>query len=86
MKFSKQFLIDTNGDENDVINEISDTSRWCVLYDRIFKYEGNLYSADYRVGATEQQDERPYELEDDEIDCPEMEEYTKVITAYRLKK
>ena len=86
MLFSKQFLSDTNGDENDVINEISDTSRWAVQYDRVFKFDGKFYAAPYQVGATEQQDESAYEYDDEEIDCPEMEEYTKTIKVYLLKK
>lgn len=86
MKFSKQFLIHTNGDENDVINEISGKSRWSVQYARVFKFDGKLYAAPYQVGATEKQAESAYEYEADEIDCPEMEEYTKVIKDYRLKK
>lgn len=86
MKFSKQFLIDTLGDANDVVNEICDTSRWAVQYSRIFKFNGKFYSAPYQIGATEQQDESAYEYEDNELECPEMECFTKVITAYREKK
>ncbi len=86
MKFSKEFLIDTLGDENDVVNKICDTSRWSVQYSRIFKHNGNFYSAPYQIGATEQQDESAYEYDNDEIECPEMEAFTRVITDYRLKK
>lgn len=86
MKFTKEFLIETNGDDNDVVNEIRDTSRWSVQYYRVFKFEGKFYAAPYQIGATEQQDESAYEYEGDEIECPEVEEYTKTIKAYRLKK
>lgn len=85
MLFEKSFLQDTNGDENDKLNEIIDTRRWSVQYDRIFEFEGKLYSAPYSRGATESQDESPYEYEEDMIECPEMEAFEKIVIDYRVK-
>ena len=86
MKFNKEFLQDTCGDKNDVENEVYDTSRWSIHYSRVFKYDGKFYSAPYHVGATEMQEEYPYENDEEEIECPEMEPYQETITRYRIKK
>lgn len=70
MKFSKQFLQDM---EYEVIEEsIIDHSRWSVMYEVIFKHEDKFYVTSYSVGATEHQDETPYEYEPDEIECEEV--------------
>jgi hypothetical protein len=51
----------------------------------IFKVDDKFYKTNYQVGATEMQDEAPYEYEGDEIECPEMEPYEVTITKYRKK-
>lgn len=56
-----------------VLNEIYDTSRWSNHYTLVFKElaTDKFYQTDYREGATEQQDERPFEYED-EVVCTEV--------------
>jgi hypothetical protein len=46
--------------------EIVDTSRWSVFYSRVYKHIGTnkFYEMGYSSGATEQQDERPFEYDD----------------------
>ena len=53
---------------------VSDTSEWSVHYDVVFKdLETNKYYISYySEGATECQDELPYEFDLDEIDCKEV--------------
>jgi hypothetical protein len=91
MKFSKSFLVGLAREDYDdkvvelISTEIVDTTRWCVVYEQIFKFEDNFYSTSYQVGATENQDERPYEWEDDEIDCVEVVPTEKTITVYLPK-
>lgn len=79
MKFTKQFLKDLLwGDfEDDVDAEIVedvivDNRRWTITHYMVFKYEGKFYGTDYSVGATEQQDEAPFEYSDDIIECDEL--------------
>ena len=83
MLFPKQFLIDEEGET------ISDTivghRRWSVDYERIFRHEGRFFKTTYSVGATEGQDERPYEYDPDEIECPEVFP-TEVITIVYKEK
>lgn len=66
MKFAKSFL----------------HSRWSVRHRRVFKYQGNFYLTHFSRGATEMQDEQPYEYDPEEIDCPEMKEVAKLINGY----
>lgn len=56
-----------NPDFETVESSVSDTSRWSVHYDGVFKHlpSGKHYSASWSVGATESQDESPFEYEDE---------------------
>ncbi|MEG0898331.1 MAG: hypothetical protein RSF40_01295 [Oscillospiraceae bacterium] len=53
-------------------NDIVDTSRWSIYHEIIFEDKGKFYRTYYSVGATECQDESPWEYED-EIECIEVE-------------
>lgn len=92
MKFSKEELQelaweDFDSDRFEVIyQEIIDTSRWSIRYSMIFKFEDKFFSTAYSVGATESQDERPYEYEGDLIECIEVEPYEVTVTKYREVK
>lgn len=72
--FTKDYLRDEldlpyNAEEDKVI----DNSRWSINHEIIFKdTDGKMYSTYYSVGATESQDESPWEYED-EIECTEVE-------------
>jgi hypothetical protein len=63
--------------DNYIQNTIVDHRRWSVTHEIIFERDGHLYRAYYSVGATEYQDESPWEYED-EVECTEVKE-TKVI-------
>jgi hypothetical protein len=52
----------------------------------IFKFEDKLYKTSYSTGATEYQDEDPYEYEDDVIECPEVFPVEKTIIVYEAKR
>ncbi len=53
-------------------DEPIDTSRWSISHELVFKYEGKFYMTYYSVGATECQDESPWEFEES-VDCFEVE-------------
>lgn len=80
MKFSKKFL-QVDGGET-VYDRIVGHGRWSVHHERVFKHEGKFYKTDYRTGATESQDESPYDYEPDEIECVEVFPREKTITVY----
>ncbi len=57
-----------------VHDEIWDHRRWVVVHRLIFKKNNKLYETTYNIGATESQDESPFEYEPDEISCQEVRE------------
>ena len=87
MKFPKETLQDLLWEEDTdeliiVENTLYDTSRWSLHYELIFQHKpsGKFYATSYSCGATESQDERPFEYEGALIDCQEVEpaEVTKI--------
>lgn len=79
MKFEKETLLEILGGDSEeyekVSDEITDNSRWSIHHYMIFKdSKGNFYGVDYTVGATESQDESPWEYDGDEIEVEELRE------------
>ena len=63
------FYINERGTEVDfktIENEITDQGRWSVYHRLVVqrKSDGVFFETDYSEGATEQQDENPWEYED----------------------
>ncbi len=87
VKFKKQFLLEvlSDGIEGAHIlkDEIEETSRWSVHYHLVFEYKDKFYSVGYRVGATESQDEGPWQYDGDEIDCTEVKPVEEKIIVYK---
>lgn len=83
--FTKDFLVDEldlpDNDDIVVSSELIDTSRWSIHYSLVFKYEDKYYRAHYSVGATESQDEGPWEFED-EVTCEEVESKEVTVTTW----
>ena len=82
MLFKKEFLQELKESENYISEKIVDHGRWTITYRRIFEYEGKTYETFYSVGATEYQDERPYEYDEDMIECREVHPIEKTIIIY----
>lgn len=83
IKLSKEHMLDVLDDDEQIVRDTQvGTSRWSIIHELIFKHDGRLYRSKYRVGATEQQDETPWENED-EVTCTEVEAYEKTVTDYR---
>ncbi|OAJ75188.1 hypothetical protein AYJ08_05865 [Brevibacillus sp. SKDU10] len=65
-----------------ISDQIVDQSRWSVYHDIIFKWiDGKYYSTGYSVGATECQDERPWEYES-EVECVEVHQVEKLVKVW----
>ena len=83
--FAKEFLVDELelpwNDDIIKVQEVIDTSRWSIIYELVFEYEGKFYQTHYSVGATESQDESPWEYED-EVECVEVEEIEVVVKQW----
>ncbi len=85
MKFKREFLTDELdlpwSKENKVEDNVIDNSRWSIHHELIFKHDGKFYSTSYSVGATECQDERPWEYED-EVECTEVTQQEIKVMAW----
>ena len=89
VKFSKTDLVDN--EEVDlpysvapsrgmiIRDTVYDNSRWAIHHELIFELDGKTYLTYYSRGATECQDEQPWEY-DDEISCDEVE--AKEVTRF----
>lgn len=65
-------------------DDIIDNSRWSIIHSFTFKEDvtGKFYRTSYSVGATEQQDEHPFEYEGDLIVCEEVVQKEVTIITY----
>lgn len=71
--FSKDYLVNEKGLPWSAIHDrIVDTSRWSTHHEIVFEDNGKFYMTGYSEGATELQDGRPWEYED-EVECDEVE-------------
>ena len=71
--FHKDYLKNELGLPYEAIKDtITDTGRWSIYHEIIFEDNGKFYQTCYSEGATECQDERPWEYET-EIECYEVE-------------
>jgi hypothetical protein len=80
MKFQRTFLQNQGGET--VYDRIVGHSRWSVHHERVFKYEGRFFRTTYSTGATEMQDEAPYEYDGEQIECVEVFPRETVVTVY----
>jgi hypothetical protein len=80
----KELLWDENDNLKIIKDKMIDSSRWSIHYELIFQEiaTGKYYRARYSRGATECQDERPFEYEGDVIHCIEVQPKEKVIITY----
>ena len=81
MLFDKSFLQDII--YKPVVTEIIEHARWSVRHRCVFEHEGKYYETHYSVGATESQDESPYEYDADVIDCPEVIPVPTSVIVYK---
>lgn len=73
--FNKEYLTKELGLPYDcklIEDDIIDTTRWSIVHEIVFEDKGKFYMTTYSEGATEYQDERPWEYED-EVKCTEVE-------------
>jgi len=67
--------------DNAVDNSVYDTSRWSILYEAVVPYEGKHYRVYYSRGATEYQDEGPFEY-DNEVELVEVKQVEKLTKVW----
>jgi hypothetical protein len=82
MKFKAKFLKDElDLPYSAIVDTVIDTRRWSIVHEIIFEYEGKHYQTTYSVGATERQEERPWDFED-EVECVEVRKVQKVVEVW----
>lgn len=82
VKFSKKYLRnELDLPYGAIEDKIIDTSRWSIHHNIIFADNGKFYSTWYSKGATEIQDEEPWEY-DDEIECTEVHIVEKLMKVW----
>ena len=81
----QRLLWDETDELETVENTMYDTSRWSIHYELIFREvaTGKCYQTTYSQGATECQDERPFEYEGDLIECQEVRPVEVVKIEYQ---
>lgn len=76
------------GEDCDGLEVVSDTlidvGRWSLHYALVLKEKatGKFYATNYQRGATESQDEAPFEYDADLIKCTEVRPVEKVVIVY----
>jgi hypothetical protein len=91
MKLSKQDALDIlDGDNPEYeikVNKIVDHRRWSLYYKLVVYHvpSGHYYITGYSTGATEQQDESPWEY-NKEVEFFEAEPFEVTTIEYRVKK
>jgi hypothetical protein len=82
MKFKTKFLKEELDLPYSAVEDwITGHGRWNVHHAIVFKYDDTFYMANYSVGATEMQDERPWEYED-EVECMPVKQVEKIIKGW----
>ncbi len=69
---SKDFMREALCLPYDAIEDnIIDNTRWSIIHEIIFEYNNKFYRTEYSIGATEMQDECPWDYMD-EVECEEV--------------
>ena len=73
---ARRVVWEDTSDWKEVKRDIVDTTRWSNIYEGIFQHlpTGKYYSVSWSQGATEMQDEGPFEYDKDDIDFIEVEQ------------
>lgn len=67
--------------ESALEDKILENTRWSIIHEIIFEYEGKFYRTHYSIGATECQYETPWEY-DNEVICTEVEKKPVVVEQW----
>lgn len=64
-------------------SELIDTTRWSQIHELVIKKDDKYYSKRYSIGATEYQDEGPFDNEGPFVEFNEVEPYEHTVIKYR---
>lgn len=63
---------------------ITGQSRWSTQHEIIFSYDSKFYKAHYQHGSTESQDEGPWEYDNGEIECTEVQLVERTVKIWEV--
>jgi len=90
MNFKKEVLqaivYDDCINADKIEDRITGITRWSILHEMVFKYADKFYTVQYSIGATEMQDERPFENHAGKIECPEVEQKEVMVKKWIVKE
>ncbi|MCY8539476.1 MULTISPECIES: hypothetical protein [Bacillus] len=73
IKLDKDYMVNELGLPNSALfDEITGSSRWSIHHKIVFPYQGRFFETNFSEGATELQDECPWEYEE-QVECYEVE-------------
>lgn len=68
-----------------ISDTVIDTSRWSIIYELVFQLDGQpedeAWCVGYSVGATERQDERPWQ-DEDTVEATLVKRIQKLVTVW----
>lgn len=82
-KFKREDLLSDDVLYEPLSDVIVDHTRWSVVHEIVFEREGKFWKTSYSTGATEIQEERPWEYEE-EVECEEVEPREVTIKRWEL--
>jgi len=82
MKFPKQEMLDMLNFGIVIEDNIVGHRRWSVDHEIVFKRDGKFYTSSYSIGATESQDESPWEYDGNNVECTEVCRVTKTVEVW----
>ena len=86
--FKRDELKEVLDGDTETLEKVSDTltgkNRWSLLHSLVFreKTTGRFFQVGYSEGATEQQDESPFEHEADDVEVVEVRPVERTVTVY----
>ncbi len=81
-KIVQSILFNESTDGKIIKDEITSNGRWSINHRMIFLYKDKFYMTGYSVGATECQNESPFEFDPAEIECEEVHQVEKVVKVW----
>jgi hypothetical protein len=81
IKIPQEEMLRVLSSTNVILDSICGHGRWSVQHELIFRRDGKLYRTTYSVGATESQDETPWDYLS-EVECTEVRPREVTVTEY----
>lgn len=80
-KIPKNIMLEILWDVGVIEDVITAVSRWSVHHRIVFEHEGRFYQTKYSIGATESQDESPWQYQN-EVECIEVHKVVKPVEVW----